>query len=118
MRSSDQVHQIKRKFPRKAFRKKVGLMSGGQSASAQGLEIGEGGLSFSSDMVLDQNCKMILSFFLSEDEFFSVRVTLLNSYRAGQEFHYGVSFDDVSIALKRQIRTYVARTSVDSRNLN
>lgn len=93
-------------------------MSGGQSASAQGLEIGEGGLSFSTDMVLENSSKVIVNFFLSEDEFFSVRVTLLNSYRAGNQFHYGVSFDDVSIALKRQIRTYVARTSNDYRNLN
>jgi c-di-GMP-binding flagellar brake protein YcgR len=103
---------IKRKYPRKSFRKAVSYMYDGQSAMAQAMEIGEGGMSFSTPNKIELNKKIIISFFLSDKDFFSVRVTLLNAMNTSKAFTYGVSFDDVSIALKRQIRTYVARTAI------
>lgn len=102
----------KRKYPRKAYRRTLSYLSGGNASLGKGIEIGEGGLSFSCDTKMDVNSKMIINFFLSEKDFFSVRVTLLNILNSSQNFTYGVSFDDLSIALKRQIRAYVARTVI------
>lgn len=89
-------------------------MCGGQSNVGEGVEIGEGGISFSSSAKLDLQKKLILNFFLSDKDFFSVKVTLLNAINKSKTFTYGVSFDDVTIALKRQIRAYVARTTMNS----
>ena len=103
---------LKRKYPRKSFRKGVSFMCVGKSNRGKGIEIGEGGISFSSDAKLDVNKKMILNFFLSDKDFFSVRVTLLNVLNATKTFNYGANFDDVSLSLKRQIRAYVARSAL------
>ncbi len=80
----------------------------GKANVVQGVEIGEGGISFKSDFILDENQKIIVNFFISEGDFFSVRTTLKNKQTVSDHFVYGVSFDDISIALKRQIRAYVA----------
>lgn len=104
-------HGLRRKYPRKAFKKKLSLMYEGRSAIAKGVEIGEGGLSFSVDEKISMPKKLIINFFLSEKDFFSVRVSLLNSFKNAEGYTYGCSFDDVSIALKRQIRAFVARAT-------
>lgn len=105
----DQV--TRRKYPRKAYRKVISLMYDGKSCVANAIEIGEGGLSFAIEEKLSPPKKIIVNFFLTEKDFFSVRVTLLNTFKQSSGFTYGVSFDDVSIALKRQIRAYVARAA-------
>lgn len=101
----------RRKFPRKYFRKKLTFLCRGKATVVEGIEIGEGGISFKSDFILDENQKIIVNFFISEGDFFSVRTTLKNKQIAADHFVYGVGFDDISIALKRQIRAYVARKS-------
>ncbi|AGH95113.1 hypothetical protein A11Q_897 [Pseudobdellovibrio exovorus JSS] len=87
-------------------------MFGGKANMAFGVEIGEGGMSIKTNETLAVDQKLILNFFLSEKDFFSIRATLRNvaSLANTTETIYGVSFDDVPIALRRQIRTYVART--------
>lgn len=102
---------LRRKYPRKSFRKVISIMHDGKASIAHGIDIGEGGLSFSVDEKMEAPQKIIINFFLSDKDFFSVRVSLLNTFKMASGFSYGVSFDDVSIALKRQIRAYVARTT-------
>lgn len=99
-----------RKYPRKAYKKFLTLLYNGKADSATGVEIGEGGMAFSSETKLEKNKKVILNFFLLEKVCLSVRATLVNVNENGTGFTYGVSFDDISIALKRQIRAYVARS--------
>lgn len=103
----------RRKFPRKYFRKKLTFLCRGKATVVEGVEIGEGGVSFKSDYVLEENQQIIVNFFISEGDFFSVRTTLKNKQVASGHFIYGVGFDDISIALKRQIRAYVARKSTN-----
>lgn len=111
MQSDSASYAIRRKYPRKAFRKTVSFISHGLAEVVDGVEIGEGGLSFKTSKVIPKEQKLIVNFFLPDGDFFSVRTTLRNIQNASQSYIYGVSFDDVSIALKRQIRAYVARTS-------
>ena len=89
-----------RKYPRKAFRKAVSFMTEGKSSTGSGVEIGEGGLSFVSEIKIDVSKKIIMNFFLSDKDFFSVRVTLLNVVNSSRSFTYGVKFDDVSCVAK------------------
>lgn len=102
---------LRRKYPRKSFKKAISLMFDGKAGVAHGIDIGEGGMSFSLGEKLDPPKKIIVNFFISDKDFFSVRVSLLNSFKLSSGYSYGVSFDDVSIALKRQIRAYVAKVS-------
>lgn len=107
-------NQPSRKFPRKLFRKKLTFLCRGQASVVQGVEIGEGGISFKTDFIFTDNQQIIVNFFISEGDFFSVRTTLKNKLTVSDHFIYGVSFNDISIALKRQIRAYVARKASGS----
>jgi hypothetical protein len=107
----EQSYPNRRKFPRKSFRRNLSFISLGKAEVVEGVEIGEGGISFKSQVEIPKDQRLIVNFFLPEGDFFSVRTTLRNIQNTSQYFIYGVSFDDVSIALKRQIRAYVARTS-------
>jgi hypothetical protein len=103
--------EFKRKYPRKSFRKFITFVHAGKVGSGSGVEIGEGGMSFKTSRKLNVKDKAIVNLYLTEDEFFSIQLTLLNETKYGsKEFIYGASFDEVSVSLKRQIRTYVART--------
>ena len=62
---------LRRKYPRKAFKKTLSLMYEGRSAIAKGVEIGEGGLSFYLEDKITIPKKMIVNFFISEKDFFS-----------------------------------------------
>lgn len=110
MQHDSSSYAIRRKYPRKTFRKTISFISHGLAEVVEGVEIGEGGLSFKTPKHIAKEQKLIVNFFLPDGDFFSVRTTLRNTQNTAQSYIYGVSFDDVSIALKRQIRAYVART--------
>ena len=111
---SDRTYQIRRKFPRKAFRRTLSFMVLGRSEVVEGVEIGEGGISFKTLSHIETDQKIIVNFFLVDGDFFCVRCTARNRQEISGSFICGVSFDDVSVALKRQIRAYVARNVLNS----
>lgn len=100
----------RRKYPRKSFRKTISCLFQGKGEVVEGVEIGEGGISFRSKVKIAVSQKVIVNFFIPEGDFFSVVTTLRNVQSADGEQVYGLSFDEVSIPLKRQVRAYVART--------
>lgn len=102
----------RRKFPRKSFRKSISFFYQGKGQVVEGVEIGEGGISFRSNFELPLQEKVIINFFIPEGDFFSIPTTLRSIQNQTPDKIYGFSFDEVSIALKRQIRAYVARTQV------
>lgn len=110
MATDSNATPIRRKFPRKSFRKSISYLAGGQGELVEGVEIGEGGISFRSKTKIELSQKVILNFFIPEGDFFSVVITLKNAHESNGEFVYGTSFDEVSTSLKRQVRAYVART--------
>ena len=105
----------KRKYPRTHFKKPVAFTCKGYSEVTAGVEIGEGGISFQTEMTLDMNSAIVVNFYIPNGGFFCLRATVKNtvpgmSTKSGHTV-YGLSFTDVSLSLKRQIRAYVARTS-------
>lgn len=60
----------RRKYPRKSFRKAISCLVEGHGEVVEGVEIGEGGISFrsKSEMALAQ--KVIVNFFIPEGDFF------------------------------------------------
>jgi len=112
--STESISTGRRKYPRKSFRKTISFLCLGKGGAVEGIEIGEGGISFRSNRNLELSEKVIVNFFIPEGDFFSVVTTLKNvqpmSGGLPGEKIYGLSFDEVSIPLKRQVRAYVART--------
>lgn len=109
------METVKRKYPRTHFKKPVAFTCKGFSEVTQGVEIGEGGISFQTDLSLDMDSAVVVNFYIPGGGFFCLRALVKNtvqtsSVQTGQVV-YGLSFTEVSLALKRQIRAYVARTS-------
>lgn len=106
---------LKRKYPRIHFKKPVAFTCQGYSEVTQGMEIGEGGISFQTEMTLDMKSQVVVNFYIPQGGFFCLRAVVRNTVPelANRPGHtvYGLSFVDVSLSLKRQIRAYVARTS-------
>lgn len=105
----------KRKYPRTHFKKPVAFICKGYSEVTNGWEIGEGGISLQTEMTLDMNSSIVVNFYIPEGGFFCLRAIVKNTVenlnnKPGHTV-YGLSFTDVSLSLKRQIRAYVARTS-------
>ncbi len=108
-----------RKYPRKAFQKPVAYLCQGQSAVANGVEIGEGGLSFVCDQNISMDQNMIVNFFIPEGDFFSLQTSVRSAtLQSNGKTVYGVHFLNMNLALKRQIRAYVARMSLNEQKLN
>lgn len=105
----------KRKYPRTHFKKPVAFTCKGYSEVTSGVEIGEGGISLQTEMTLDLNSAIVVNFYIPNGGFFCLRAIVRNTVdgQATKPGHtvYGLSFTDVSLSLKRQIRAYVARTS-------
>ncbi len=108
---------IQRKYPRKHFKKPVVILIKGFSQVVDGFEIGEGGLSFQTNMALNIGDQIVISFYIPDGGFFTLRGVIKNTIpeQATKPGHviYGTSFREVSIPLKRQIRAYVARTVIE-----
>ena len=105
----------KRKYPRTHFKKPVAFTCKGYSEVTGGMEIGEGGISFQTEMSLDMNSQIVVNFYIPNGGFFCLRAGVKNTVESANakpgHTVYGLSFTDVSLSLKRQIRAYVARTS-------
>lgn len=105
--------QVRRKFPRKELQKSVGVLSRGSYFIAHSTDIGEGGLSIRTDMVLNEGSQVIVSFQIPGGGFVSARAEVRSTQKKEEtgEVVHGLSFENISFSSKRQIRAYVsART--------
>lgn len=109
----------RRKYPRKAFYKPISILVSGHVDLAEGIEISEGGISLKSNKVLEKSKKIIVNFFVPYGDFYSIRATVRNIYgsnnsgssliKVNEAPVYGLSFDEIPVTLKRQIRAFIAR---------
>lgn len=110
-----------RRYPRAPFKKPIAYTCKGYSEVSAGMEIGEGGLSLQTEMSLDRESAIVVNFYIPEGGFFCLRAIVKSTlnHQATKPGHkvYGLSFTEVSLSLKRQIRAYVARTSHEQEKL-
>lgn len=101
---------FRRKFPRRTFERKVGVLCRGAYFVARGGEIGEGGMSLQSDMVLSENSLLLISLQVPGAQMAFVKASVRTQKRTedGEAFIYGLSFENVAFSLKREIRLYVS----------
>lgn len=106
---------FRRKFPRRVFRRNVGVLSGGKYFVTTGFEIGEGGLSFVSDRILKVGALVVVNFQVPDGDFISVRAEIRNSeIKPGDPQVskvatqvYGCAFESLTFDRKREIRNFV-----------
>lgn len=102
---------FRRKFPRRRFRRNVGILVGGKYFMSGGFEIGEGGLSFTSERVLKVGALLVLNFQVPDGEFVSVRAEIRNAETEGEKSPgpviYGCAFENLIFERKREIRNFV-----------
>lgn len=101
--------QSRRKYPRRAFLRSIGVLHAGQYSMAKGHEIGEGGLAFLMNESLQVDALLVLNFQIPNGEFVST-ICEIKSVRpaAGGQFIHGCLFRSIKFEFKREIRTYVS----------
>lgn len=102
------VSESLRKFPRKPFKRLISVLYKGQYYTFVSIEISEGGLSFLSDLVLDNGTECVLNFQIPKGDFVSIRGTIRHSSKVNGQLNIGVSFEKMPFSNKRQIRSFVA----------
>ncbi|MCE3010829.1 MAG: PilZ domain-containing protein [Proteobacteria bacterium] len=103
--------QQKRKFPRRKFPRKVGVLVNGEYLVADGVEIGEGGMSLSLGKTPAKERPFVLSFQIPGASFVSVRAELKSETAEGGHYLLGFSFENLKFDKKREVRTYVSSRS-------
>lgn len=103
-----QKESYNRKFPRKDFKRKIGVLYRGTYFLAQAQDMSEGGISFLTDMVLTTSNLCVLTFQIPNGELVTLKATVKHIKKAGSEVVVGVEFFEISFSNRRQIRNFVA----------
>lgn len=99
---------FRRKYPRREFKKKIGVLFKGEYFITTSGEVGEGGISLNSEYIMDENQALVVTFMVPGGEPVSIRAVIKSRNKSGSEFHYGLAFLDVDFRTKRQIRSFVS----------
>ncbi len=102
----------RRQYPRRSFKRTVGILFKGQYFLAQAGEIGEGGMSVKTDLVLTENQVLMISFQIPSGDFVCLRALIKSTQKTkpeeGATIIHGLSFENIQFAIKRQIRSFVS----------
>jgi hypothetical protein len=102
----------RRKYPRREFLRKIGVLHIGEYSIADGVQIGEGGLTFESSIQIQEGDVIVLSFQVPGSLFIAVTAEALSSEKQKSNlYRTSCSFKNIQFENKRMIRTFVsART--------
>ena len=103
---------FQRKFPRRSYNRKVGLLRAGKYEVGQGLQIGEGGLQLLAHQSMEVGDLVVVTFMVPTGDMVSVQAEIRNAIPGDERGRraYGLQFENLPFAKKRQIRFYVADT--------
>ncbi len=102
---------FRRSYPRRVFKRTVSLIFKGQYILVQSGEIGEGGMSVLSNMVLTEGEPLVVNFQIPGGSFVSLRAEIKSTVQQGASGGYvihGIAFTEIEFAIKRQIRSFVS----------
>jgi PilZ domain len=103
----------KRRYPRRGFRKPIGILYQGHFWLCLGEEVGEGGIGINSARTLPENALVIITFFVPGAEIAVIRCRIRYHTAAKIEgqTRLGLQFLDAGFELKKKIRDYIAAKS-------
>lgn len=111
--STDDKGYFRRQFPRRAMKRKVGVLCDGTYFVCDSGEIGEGGISIITDYVLTEGHELVVSFQVPGGDFVFLRGVVRSTQKkmGDDRVTHGLSFNQIAFSIKRQIRAFVsART--------
>lgn len=111
---------LRRKYPRRGLRRKIGILVDGRYWIGAGLEVGEGGASFLFARPLPEGKKIVMSFQIPGGAFISVQAEIKNNKKDHRSslFHFGVNFLNLKFEHKRDVRSYVSARTESERDLD
>lgn len=116
--SQDKTFIRKRRVPRRAFHRKIGILARGKYFTTDALEIGEGGMLFLSQVPLTEGQRIVISFSIPGFIHVVARSVVRYSKTLSEKLPmgYGVQFETLDFDAKRKIRSYVAQKSSEELN--
>ncbi len=96
----------RRRVPRRAFVRQIGILLKGQYYIGNSWEIGEGGMLIGSNIPMQENQLVLLTFLLLDFQYVVVRGAVRYCHPQGNKF--GIEFQNLDFQMKRRIRIYVA----------
>jgi hypothetical protein len=106
----------RRRVPRREFKSSVGVLYQGHYTIGQSEQVGEGGMSLTSEFAFRQNDFVILTFQIPEGSMVCVRaqVRYTKTEEGDVEGAVGFEFVKLDFHFKRELRNFVARASQES----
>jgi hypothetical protein len=104
-----------RKFPRRQFEQKIGVLKSGKYFLIESRQLGEGGLSLTSSEDFSKEETVILNFKIPKGNYVSVKADVKNLFdtdtnlSSGSMKVVGFFFKDLDLNSRRQIRLFVAQ---------
>lgn len=111
----DSIGQFRRRYPRRAFKRRVGVLHRGHYYLADSEEIGEGGMAILLPESFQENDEIVVSFRIPSGDFVSLRAQVRSVREMNGQASHGVAFNDIAFSHKRQIRTYVSARSANEK---
>lgn len=114
---SQQTHALhddkgffRRQFPRRVMKRKVGVLASGTYFVCESREVGEGGMSIATDLVLSEGSELVVSFQIPTGPFVFLRAVVRTTQKKEGDFlvTHGLSFAEVEFSIKRHIRSFVS----------
>lgn len=115
MTAINSVGISQRRYPRRNFRRQIGVLVEGAYFLAQGLEVGEGGIALHVDDEAFRKLAVgkcaVLTFKMPGGHFISVRAEVRNDVPVGGAQAVGCSFHNLAFEARREIRSFVSARS-------
>lgn len=101
---------FRRQYPRRAMKRKIGVLCDGTYFVCDSGEVGEGGMSILSEFVLTEGHELVVSFQVPKGDFVFLRATVRSTQKkeGDDKVTHGLSFAEIEFAIKRQIRSFVS----------
>lgn len=103
----------KRKYPRRSFKAKVGVLIQGQYMIETSGELGERGMLFETSMALRSLENMVISFSIPGGHVVVTRAQVRYQIKKGNVAKVGVEFTNITFEDRRKVRDFIAQRKED-----
>lgn len=100
---------VKRKYPRRLFEAKVGIMVQGNYFIENSFELGEKGLLFETSVALRSMENMVISFVIPGGYVVMTRAQVRYQIKTGNVAKVGVEFTNITFEDRRKVRDFIAQ---------
>ncbi len=101
--------QPKRKYPRRSFTSRVGILIQGKYFIESSLEIGERGMMFTTEIALREQEEIVVSFVIPETFVVITRAQVRYYIQKGSVAKVGVEFVNISFEDRRRVRDFISQ---------